>query len=781
MRVVSVCLLFSCLFSTILLGTGTTGKITGTITDAKTGEKLIGVNVTIEGQPIGGSTNVDGYYVILNVQPGTYKVKASYIGYAPSIVENVRVSIDQTTAVDFAMTEAAISAQEIVIVATRPVVQRDVSASRANISAAEAANLPIAQVSSVIGLQAGVQGLTIRGGASDQTAFVVNGLTLRDERDNTPYTAISLLSVQDIQVQTGGFNAEYGNVRSGIINVVTKEGNPQKYNLGFYVRTSLPQRKYFGMAPNDFNSPWIRPYLDDAVAWTGTNNGAWDQWTRSQYATFAGWNAVAQKTLSDPDPNNHLTPEAAQQIFKWQRRKSFEVTKPDYDIDFGIGGPVIPDASLTEQLGNLRFYGAYRSSNTQYAIPLSRDAVSDYSYSLKLTSDIGPGMKLVVEGLGGVNRAVDANQTGAYGSFGSAASIANATDRVSYISARLFSTDYWAPNEVKRTNLGAKFTHVINPETFYDVSVQRFSSNYSTNPTTRGFDANGNPIWSRDLSRVYRFGNGYYLDEAPFGFAPNPATYSLNGIEGEMRMAVGFSNARDTSKLATTTLKIDFVTQPDRYNEIKAGIEYARTENEVNYGSVDYALPVGRTASRWTTSPQRFEVYIQDKLEFEGMVANIGVRYQLSYAGGEWYQYDSYTKVFKGALAYTIDTLNAPALGFFGKAPTAKVESWSPRLGIAFPITEDAKLFFNYGHFRSQPSPEDLYLARHETFSGDITRLANPNLPRPRTIQYELGFEYNLYDMFLFRLSGYGVIHKTKQHSGLLHNNEYFVRRHTRC
>lgn len=736
MRLVPVSLLIlALLLAPLSLFGGTTGKIAGTVKDAKSGEVLIGVNIQIEGTTLGASTNIEGYYVILNVPPGNYKVKASYVGYAPSAISNVRVDIDQTTTVDFTMSETAIAAQEVLIVAQRPVVQRDISASRANINAAEVASLPIAQVSSVIGLQAGVQGLTIRGGGSDQTAFVVNGLTLRDERDNTPYTAISLLSVQDIQIQTGGFNAEYGNIRSGNINVVTKEGSAVKYNVGAIVRYSPPSKKYFGIAPNDRNSYWIRPFMDDAVAWTGTANGAWDEWTQRKYLSFAGWNAVAQKTLTDANPANHLTPQAAQEIFLWQHRKSFDITQPDYDYDLGFSGP-FPAPGLSEMLGNLRFYASFRKSNTQYSIPLSRDGVTDYSYSLKLTSDISDGMKLMVEGLSGRNQATDINQTGTYGSFGSAASIANAMTAVSYIDTRLFSTDYWAPNQVDRMNIGAKFTHALSPSTFYEISVQRFSSEYSTNPGRL-----------RDTSRVYRFGNGYYLDEAPYGFFPNPQTYSLNGIDG-MRMGVGMSNARDTSKLSTYTLRADFESQIDRYNQIKTGIEFALTDNKVNYGSVDAVLPVGRTSSKWETTPMRFEAYIQDKLEFEGMVANIGVRYQLSYAGGEWYEYDPFTKTFKGAQSLGLDTL-------LNKIPTEKVTSFSPRLGIAFPITENAKLFFNYGHFRSMPTPDNLYLIRHESFSKDITQLANPNLPRPRTIQYELGYEHNLYDMFLLRISGY--------------------------
>jgi outer membrane receptor protein involved in Fe transport len=144
-------------------------------------------------------------------------------------------------------------------------------------------------------LQAGVQGLTIRGGGSDQTAFVVNGITLRDERDNTPYTGISFTNIEEIQIQTGGFNAEYGNIRSGLINVVTKEGRKDRYNFSMIGRYRPQGRKHFGEAANSPNSYWIRPYIDDAVAWTGTDNGNWDIYTQRQYQEFrGGWNRVSE-------------------------------------------------------------------------------------------------------------------------------------------------------------------------------------------------------------------------------------------------------------------------------------------------------------------------------------------------------------------------------------------------------------------------------------------------------------------------------------------------------
>ena len=731
MKSVRYALCFS-LFFLASIAWAQTGKIAGKVIDARTGEPIVGANVVVQGTTFGAASNLDGYFAILSVPPGTYRVQASVLGYTPATQIDVRININQTTSLEFRMSEQAIQAQEVVIVASRPIVERDVAASRANITAREVENLPIAQVSSVIGLEAGVQGLTIRGGDPSTSAFMADGFVLRDERNNQPFTAISLLAVQDFQIQTGGFSAEYGNIRSGLINVVTKEGSPKKYTFGMQARVSPPTKKYFGMAPNDQNSYWVRPFTDNAVAWTGTGNGAWDPWTQAMYAPFAGWNAISKASLSDNDPTNDLTPQAAQDLWKWQHRKNFDVTQPDYDVDFGLGGPV-PGG---EELGNMRFYASFRGTKNEYAVPLSRDYSGDYSGTVKVTSDLSKTMKLMVEATVGRSEAVDNQQTGAYGSFGSALSEASSMNQVSYIDTRLFTTDYWAPNSVNRQIIGAKFSHMLSPTTFYEISAQRFASQYSTNPGH-----------IRDTSRIYKFGNSYYVDEAPYGFFPNPGVWSLTGIEG-MRMAVGMSNARDSSKVASYLLKFDIVSQLDRYNEVKGGFEFGYTDNGVNYGSVDVVLPSGRSISKWHTYPTRLEAYVKDKLEFEGMIVDAGLRFAMSHAGGEWFVYDPYTRLLTGPQSFGIDTL-------LQQQPTKYITTLMPRLNIAFPITDNAKLYFNYGHFRAMPTPENLYLIRHETATSNIVRLADPNLPLEKTVAYELGYEHNLLDMFLLRVAAY--------------------------
>lgn len=707
------------------------GRIEGTVIEAETNEPMPGVNVVIEGTTQGGQTNMEGYYSIGNVSPGEYTLRATMIGFAPVVIQNVEVNIDQVTTVDFEIREQVIEGEEIVVQAVMPVVQRDVSSSRSNISRQDIENLPISTINEAIGLQAGVQigtdGPVVRGGSADQLGFSLDGLTLRDERDNTPFTGISLSSVENIQVQTGGFNAEYGNIRSGLIQVTTKEGNRDRYTVDAISRIRPPQPKHFGPDINDPNSYWIRPFVDDDVAWSGTDSGPWDQYTRRNYASFDGWNSISDRRAADGDPSTDMTPEALQQAFLWQHRKDIGIDRPDYEVDINVGGPV---PGISEMLGDLRFSASVRESKSMYVIPLSADSYDQRTYQLKLTSDIRSGMKLSIDGLFGIQRGTNNNNVGQPGMFTSFASQTTQMERVSYIDSRIYSMDYWAPSERKLSNIGGQFTHMLSENTYYEVTLNRVESNYSTNPGR-----------ARNTEPIIFFG-GVGFDEAPFGFSSEPA----DGVGSGMRMGVGMSTSRDSSSVATYSGRADFTSQVNRYNQIKAGIELVNTTHNVNYARIDEGLQTGNTISRWTNSPLRGAAYLQNRIDFRGMIANLGLRLDYSNPRGEWFAFDEFADAF----------VNADQLEDLLEESSPDVQlNLSPRMGISFPITEQSKLFFNYGHFYSMPQPENLYMIRRAPFSNEVTRLANPNNPLPKTVAYELGYEQGLFEKYLIRVSGF--------------------------
>ena len=468
---------------------GTTGKIAGRVTDAETGQPLPGVSVTIEGTSMGAATNLDGSYTILNIPPATYNIRFNMVGYEKTTVEGVRVEIDLTSTVNIQLRPTALVTGEIVVTAQRPVVTKDVSNSVLSVQTKNVETMPVLTVADVLNLQAGIQqgnsGILVRGGGANQTIYVVDGFRLNDERSNIPYAAVSLASAQDIQVQTGGFNAEYGNVRSGIVNVVTKDGDRNRYSTTVNVSYAPPQQKHFGLSPYDPNSYYNRPFTDPAVCWTGTNNGAWDLNTQENYPTFQGWNAIAQKTLQDKDPSNDLTPTEAQKLWEWQRRRTGDINKPDYTVDAGFGGPV---PYIGQQLGNLRFYLSYFAERDMFVTPLSRDAYTDNHTQLKLNSDITPNMKLTVMGIYGEDNSVSPYEwmttpTGyLMRSQSEVADLLSSTDGMNV----LYMPDRYSPSSVYRYFIGATLTHLLSSTTFYDITIQRHTVTFDASKLPSG-------------------------------------------------------------------------------------------------------------------------------------------------------------------------------------------------------------------------------------------------------------------------------------------------------
>ena len=715
------------------------GKISGRVVDGD-GQPVPGASVLIVETSRGATTDIDGYYTILNVGAGTYTVQFSFIGFATQRTENVDVNIDQTTTVDATLTPETAEIEEVVVRAERPPVEVDVSNSRANIGSREIAALPVASVENAVALQAGVQdGLAIRGSGADEVAFQVNGLTLRDGRNNAPFTNISLSSIEEVQIQTGGFNAEYGNVRSGVVNVVTKEGDPRRYEADVRTRISPPAQKNFGMAANDPMAYWIRPFTDPEVAFVGTQAGSWDTATRDQYPTFEGWNSVSAGLLSDNDPSNDMTPQALQDAFVWQHRKSFEIAAPDYEVDLGFGGPV-PGG---ERLGDLRFYGSYRREEDLYLFPLHNDRYAEQSGHLKVTSDLAPGMKLSVEGRYGTQDGTASTRSGAvatgYSSiFRSPAGIASDLTNVSYIDSRIFSGDYWGPTRTTYNQVGFNLSHALSATSVYQVRFNRFESRYDTNPGAL-----------RDSTVLVSFG-GVGFTEAPFGWQPFPS----EGVDG-MRMGVGMSNARDSSRVTVYNLQADYTNQLTRFAEVKTGLEYNLTRSRVNYASVDLYLPSSNARTLWDETPVRAAGYAQTKLELDGMIANLGLRLDYFTAGGNWYDYNLFDPVLAGVPLDENGTPTTALDSLLETSPARSIVTLSPRLGVSFPVTRLSKLYFNYGHFRSLPDSDRLYVVRAFSVGGQISQLADPNNPLPRTVAYELGYEQAFGGSYSARIAGY--------------------------
>jgi outer membrane receptor protein involved in Fe transport len=733
---------------------GTTGKIAGRVTDRSTGEPYAGANVVVEGTSMGSATDVDGTYTVLQVPPGTYSVLVRAMGYKSMLVTEVRVRIDQTSVVDFALTQEMIQGEEVSVTAKREVVKQDVATSVASVSGQEVQALPMNTVQEVVQLQAGVQdGLVIRGGGADEALFQVDGITLRDPRNNKPITGIALSAIQEVSIERGGFNAEYGQVRSGLVNVVTQEGSRSGYTGSATFKISPPQAKHFGLSPFDRNSMWLRPYLDDQVCWTGTENPVvfpewdprsklWDKYMQQQYPTFTGWTAVSEKLMNDDDPTNDLTPAGAKRLFEWQHRRMPMTDQPDYSVDAGFGGPV---PLVGKRLGGLRFFTSYRGEREMLLIPLSRPDYKDYDWSLRLVSDVSPTMKLKVSALLGksFNVAINATDLTYNGTdFGiSAAPTWNPTDymrtplEIARItneqrSGRIFTDSWYCPAEVSYGSWAVQWTHALSAKTYYEVNVEQLKREYRTEP-----------IRPRNTAKVYEVIPGYFVDEAPFGFDPDPTT----GIGDNMFFGGHTSTVRDFSRVSSTSFRADLTSQVNFANLVKAGVEFSASDLNLEYGEVNF-FTGGRKYTKEHNRPYRGALYVQDKLETKGFILSGGLRLDYSNANTAWVALGLYDR------GYFSSSYNAQ-----GNYQTAKANgewSLSPRLSISHPITENSKLFFNYGHFKQLPSYEQIFRIGRGS-SGAANNIGDPNLILAKTVSYELGYDHALFGNYLLQLAAY--------------------------
>ncbi|MDP2362266.1 MAG: TonB-dependent receptor [Ignavibacteria bacterium] len=244
---------------------GTTGKLAGTIKEAQTGEPLVGANVIIEGTNYGAATNVNGEYVILNIPPGRYSVKFSFIGYETLLMQDVSITVDQTTLFQVTLNPQTIQVGEVIVTARTPLIQKDVTSSISVITREEIEALPVSTFTELLSLQAGVTGsgsnLHVRGGRSNEIAYMIDGTLVVDPLLGGLATDINNDAIQEMSLLSGTFNAEYGNSLSGVVNIVTRDGS-DKFSAKLEARTSeFGVERYSDLHENRINGSISGPIV----------------------------------------------------------------------------------------------------------------------------------------------------------------------------------------------------------------------------------------------------------------------------------------------------------------------------------------------------------------------------------------------------------------------------------------------------------------------------------------------------------------------------------------
>lgn len=537
----------------------------------------------------------------------------------------------------------------------------------------------------------------------------------------------------------------------------------------------------------------VNLYLYDA--WMHLVNPDWDKLN----AKIVELNGQGKKVGST------ITDQGLKDLFSSHSRK--EGKYGDFNFDGGFGGPI---PFIGKALGDATFYVSNITARTSYIQPVELDYNLSSSTMLSIKSNITNAITLKLTGIYGYQkgmnpaRGADSEIASLSLANGLGTSVYSGLDRGAMMpedNTALFlaSGSNYAPGQywwyvtmlqpwVEKNYLaGIDFTHAISNTTFYNFTGSYQSTKENINPGLSD---------ARDLS-VLGYVGPIPLTEQPYGRRIINIGQTEDTIAGwrfdQYYSVPGLTSDRfdskggcffDNSLTQQLRLKLTFGSQVSKMHYFKGGIEYSYYDLDNQRWAY---WPTQGQASMYEynfkVSPRVFSAFIQDEITFEDMVANIGVRMDhysfgnlLWPTGRPWdamafaapgsanyWTPSNYLEILQSGRSIIWEHWNDLNNQYIaaGEAPLLQTVSaktvFSPRLGISFPITERAKFYFNFGHFRALPSLAEMfsYDFRYDNSKGGIAELGNPNLDPVKTIQYELGVDYNLFDQYLLHVSGY--------------------------
>jgi len=732
-------LMFFCVGATVAWG-ATTGAISGVVTDAQTGEPVVGVTVMVVGTNLGASTDVEGRYNIINVPVGTYTVQFSSVGYGTVEVSNISVSVDLTTYQSQTLSsEATDIGQTIQVIAERKLVIEDKTTSVNIVTRDELLAMPTRGFEQVVGIQNSVvrmnsnldnrqrgsrpalatsPEINLRGGRPSEVAYYVDGFSQQDPLTGLSTANINNNAIKEVSVTSGTFSAEYGHVASGIVNVTTNSGSED-----YHGNLELVSDNVAGELGYDaFDQNWYSADVSGPIP--GLDNA---------YFFFSG----ERRYLGDRQPSSK--------------------TKEIY-TNFGL------DEYFDE--------------------PWQKPANSlkGWSYQGKLDFDITPTFKLALSG----NGSIDIWQRYIH----------------NYMNPSF-------PEQVKHSpwyddrNLGlnAKITHTLSAKTFYNLSVSyfkvtrlygdgvlqddfyyktRYESQYDTtidtmvvpwdttivttvdtlyayrrpyaNPEQDQFQLfqEGNITWSSELypdsitvgdtnDVIVRYDPSYF-DQ----FEDRRSSYI--GAKGMMTHQLSAGN--------TVTGGFDFQYHTLRFfQDLVPTNQAGFADRNVNYFGFDSLGNVADPDSyvNSTKHPINLGVFLQDRLEYRGLIVQAGLRFDF---------FDYKGKRFRDTRRpFDPDFTGLNELDESDFEDSKKFTRLSPRLGISFPISDRTQMHINYGIFYQRPDLNNLYSGFNFTHArigaGSYYPHPSPNLEPETVTQYEVGMTHQLGDYTAFDLTAY--------------------------
>lgn len=695
-RISTFCISLFCVAGFLQGATG--GKIAGRVTHGESGEPLVGVNIMVVNESLGAASDDEGYYTILNVPPGTYEIMATSIGFKTARIQNIQVNSDMTRTVDIQLEPTVLQGEEVVVVAQQPLVRSDLTSSKSTVTEEDLETMPVESSSAILSTQAGVtQGsdgaLHIRGGRSSEVVYMIDGIPVNASLGQSISTNI----ISELTLISGTFNAEYGKAMSGIVNITTKDasrdlsGNVKlqagdMFSKNTHIFTDVDEYDPTTFLRTDFDvSGPIPLFKNSGFFMTGTikNSKGWLYGVR-EHNTYDSYSLVGDQ---------------------WDIMMTGDSQRVALNDNFSVNTMMKLFITPTD------------NTKLMYQLAAEKSEWQNYDHVWKYNPD---------------GRYQHENQYVFH-----ALHFTHTLSNKTYYTLKFSHSDKHAEDYVHKLDIPFEWNEDING----NGRIDELGRKSDGSPFTEDLNGDGQlTVVSVDWDFIKEHGS----------FIPNPVWYTIGDsidvphyVVNTARSDVpsyhfiygGQNTGYYLSDELTSTIKFDLTSQVTRNHQIRTGVEanfhtYHRNNMAIEMSSrtqwQPYIPDVSSSAhDDYTRHPFDFSAYIQDKIELQDFIMNIGLRYD-----------------YFDANDYTFSDATHPAQSDTVKAsPKSQI---SPRLGLSFPITDQGFIHFSYGHFFQMPSFYYLYLNPDLKRTSGVTRFGNPDLSAQKTVMYELGFQQQL-------------------------------------
>ena len=701
-------------FGNSVLFAQSTGKISGTVVDAVTGESLPGVSVYLEeNTSLGTITDLDGNYFLLSVPPGKYTVVMSFVGFATLKNQNVEVFSGRTTTLDGTLQEEVIQGEEIIISAERPIVVRDRTTTVSFVSREAIENLPVNEVRDLVRYQPGVVTSSngqfhFRGGRSRETAYIVDGIPVQDVFNQTGGNTIDIevQSVQELQVFTGTFDAELGGAQSGVVSVTTRDPG-QKWEGSLRARSGgfLGADDDLFIGANTFDPIETR---DFAV----TLSGPLSRDKQSLGFFFSGRYEDRVGHLRGLDLFTPLDGAKIEAYRRWYR----DLYQPDdtrlITLDtartptgayiLGRDGQPITFASGSGDVVNMDWNTTY-TLNPKFVIrPTSRMRITLAGiYNNSESQGFNNGLRF----------APGARSTNYFEALTGLVSFKQAIGNNMVLNLR---------GSYKHLEAESYAFESINDPRYQFVSASDEVSGFNLGSTSNGefrrtedqLVASGDLTWQ--INNWNEFKAGFQFRQNDFVIEDLDRDWVFADDPSELFITYPYPSA------------FNYPVFDDYFEEVQRRAPVLVPELE------EFAVN-----DRFDQSPIEWAVFVQDKMEIDSrLVVKTGVRFEY---------FDVREKTLIDPRTPT-DRIGRDD-NFVDTSPKYY---FSPRIGISYPISTNGAFRVAYGHFVQMPAYREMF--KNPIFSEiNVGRLenrevGNPDLQPERTIKYEMGLQQQLSD-----------------------------------